>query len=196
MRWRRGNCWRPLDARSGSSRDLPIAGDRPWIVERSRGQLPCYPPLMLPSVLARAGSYRASPEPRVRACVTRLSVPPTRRLRLPECRLNHEALPEDAYAFGRGQRLLSCRRAALLPGLPLQCAYRTPRPGISTRGPARGLAPNTPKAGSHALRRHRKLSRRRAPQTAREPHEKLGSLGDWSIRRYRRPRQYPGRRLW
>jgi len=33
----------------------------------------------------------------------------------------------------------------LWPGRSLQCAYRAPRPGISTRGPARGLARKTPK---------------------------------------------------
>jgi hypothetical protein len=49
----------------------------------------------------------------------------------------------------------SCRRAAVLPGLPLQCAYRTPRPGISTRGPARGLARITPEGGTACLNRQR-----------------------------------------
>jgi hypothetical protein len=178
MRWRRGNGWRLLDARSGSSRDLPIAGDRPRVVERRRGQrcgVTRYS--MLPLALPGLGAPSASPESRERACVTRLSVPPTRRRHLPECRLDHEALPEDAYAFGRGQQFLSCRRAASLLGLPLQCAYRTPRPGISTWGPARASHRSRPRAGPRALRNQLDPTARGSGQTGRERPKTTRSLG-------------------
>ena len=42
--------------RDRSSRDFPIADDRPWIVKRSRGQFAVVLPLMLPSVLPGLGA--------------------------------------------------------------------------------------------------------------------------------------------
>ena len=165
-----GTAWRLLDARPGSSRDFPIADDRPWIVKRSRGQFAVVLPLMLPSMLPGLGATLPPRSP-VRACETKLSLSATWPMHLPECRLTEEALPEDANAFGRGQRLLSCRRAASLPGLPLQCAYRTPRPGISTRGPRRASHRSRPKAGPRALRGRLDPNACPAGQTPGEPAE-------------------------
>lgn len=71
----------------------------------------------------------------------------------------------------------SCRRAAWLLGLPLQCAYRTPRPGISTRGPRGASHRPRPGAGSRALRRPLDPNACLADQTPREPAEFEGSLG-------------------
>jgi hypothetical protein len=79
----------------------------------------------------------------------------------------------------------SCRRAAWLPGLPLQCAYRTPRPGISTRGPARGLAPNTPEGGTACLNGQLDPSACTAGQNPRERAEIAGSPGLRSAARRR-----------
>ena len=104
MRWRRGYGWRLLDARSGSSRDFPIADDRPWIVQRSRGQSSVVLPLMLPSVLPGLGAT-LPPRNRVRACKTQLSLSATPRRHLPECRPDEAALPKDARGFGREPRL-------------------------------------------------------------------------------------------
>ena len=60
------------------------------------------------------------------------------------------------------------RRAASLLGLLLSCAYRTPRPGISTRGPARASHRTRPRTWSRALRMQVELTGRHGGQDPRE----------------------------
>jgi len=71
----------------------------------------------------------------------------------------------------------SCRRAALPPGLPLQCAYRTPRPGISTRGPRGASHGSHPKAGPRASIDSSILTR---TEQARHPESRRKSWALWT----------------
>ena len=70
----------------------------------------------------------------------------------------------------------SCRRAASLLGLPLQCAYRTPRPGISTRGPRGASHRSHPRVGPRASIDSSILTR---TEQARHPESRRKS---WALR--------------
>ena len=61
--------------------------------------------------------------------------------------------------------------AARTPVLLLSCAYRTPRPGISTRGPRGASHRSPPEGGIACLNRRNHPNACRARQTPREPSE-------------------------
>ena len=178
MRWRRGNC---AGARSMRDRG-PRGMSRSPVTGRPSSSDGAASAAVLPATHAPFGSARAGSSlclsgiPGEGLCdeAQRTADPAPASPGMP---------PRGGSVTGRRARVrsrtapFSCRRAALLLGLPLQCAYRTPRPGISTRGPRGASHRSRPKAGPRALHRHRKGSPYRPGQTRGKPPENARSRG-------------------
>jgi hypothetical protein len=170
-----GTAWRPLSARSGSSREFPIAGDRPWIVKRSRGQSSVVLPLMLPSMRPGLGAT-LPPRNRVRACEDE-----AQSIRDP-AQASPGMPPQPRGVTGRPVRVRSRTAPSLIATSSVAARTSTPMrlshaaPGYLNPGTREGLAPNTPEGGIACLSEQLDPNAHRAGQTPGEPAEIAGSL--------------------
>jgi hypothetical protein len=143
--------WEGLGARSlrdrGSSRDCPIADDRPWIVQRSRGQFTVVLPLMLPSMVPGLGAT-SPPRERVRACEDE-----AHSIRDP-AQASPGVPPQLRGATGRRTRNRLRTTTSLMPTSSVAARTSTPMrlshaaPGYLNPGTREGLAPITPEDGT------------------------------------------------